>query len=273
MGSITNTSFDSSNFELKPSTIQNVVSSSSKELAGSLLCVAVAAPFVSQPAGIALFVAAAVSCVAVNTLIRAVGDCISASLSANRDPNVQRTLKIASAIYGYVAPLLLSPLILASAHLLVHEAGHFLAAKLLFSNAAPKITITAFGDGLTSYAYAPLSALGRRLGIARSYLLISAAGPAASVLASSLSTCLSHCVRKSYPNLRRYLLVAAIINLASELLYALEPLTKSNLPSSHDYAYLKAGGIHPLASAATIVALPLVAFLLTSVSLRKSDSH
>ena len=218
-----------------------------KELAVALAFAGVASFFVATTVQAGILFTTAITVVAINILIRTCGAFFHA-----------QSWRIPATICNYLAPYTFSTIDQRTRDVLIHEAGHALAAKALFVDAAPRITISAVGTGSTSFVAADLTHLGKYFGKRDSELIVAAAGPALAVITSSAHLAVAHLIRKKYPTLSRYLQVTAIVSVWEHVKYAFSALSVHRYFGSHDFVALKLGGIHPITAIIGMVALPLL---------------
>lgn len=159
--------------------------------------------------------------------------------------------------------------------ILVHEAGHALAALALYQKSRPTITLFPFVGGMTHFSSATLSPLGQQVGTEGASALVTAAGPLLSLIASSGALIYSFLLDRGAPTpdtntspplaergrseLRGILKVAAIQDFATHTLYALSALRNPNSPS-HDFARLWKAGLHPLPMSLATMAIPIILY-------------
>jgi hypothetical protein len=143
--------------------------------------------------------------------------------------------------------------------ILTHECGHALAATLLFKDANASVSLFPFIGGLTRFFPDTLSSLGKKVGREMAYLIVTASGPLAALLVSSVALALCYMLEESHPQLTKYLSFCSFSSLGNHFLYALSALGVSpEEEEGHDFVFLwKNGHIHPLVSALTILLIPL----------------
>lgn len=149
---------------------------------------------------------------------------------------------------------------LSGLYYIIHEGGHALAALACFENASPKITFTAFRQGMTQFFVSNgLTPLGKRLGRQTALLVVAAAGIICSTLTAMIEFALSHGLEKHFPNLSRCLDLHAKVQLLHDLIYCLTTfITNKNNPYHDLMALWQDGGIHPLWPIALMISLPLL---------------
>lgn len=149
---------------------------------------------------------------------------------------------------------------LSKPNIIIHESGHFLAAKILFKESHPKIWINPFQGGGTSYtASNRLTCLGRMFGKSGSMLVTAAAGLAASTLYICSELAIAHKMQKKHPNVSQYMNLHAISHLFNEVLYGLTAFVASKKDLGHDLVRLWCtGGIHPAIPIGLLIAFPLI---------------
>lgn len=235
------------------------------ELGVGLAFAAVACLFVATPAGMATLLICAVATVAINILLRTGSAYCMYRLfllkyKESENAEIKRTyfLNLLNFL-RYLVPGVFSTLVDANTRdLIVHEGGHALAAHILIKNPRTKITIVPTQGGQTSYRIGALTKIGEFFGRNKSKLIIAAAGPAAAVVTATFTLGVSLSIRKSNPELSRYLKVIAVDSIAQQAFYALSALWVSATNKGHDFLQLMAGGIHPAVAVIAIVALPII---------------
>jgi hypothetical protein len=141
--------------------------------------------------------------------------------------------------------------------LLTHELGHTVAAWQLYFKASPWITIKPFVGGITHYTKSSLTNVGKMLGKGRVSLLIAAAGPLSSFATSLSMIAFAHFKKKENPDLSEKLEAAAIVSIASHMIYAFSAL-KGKKDNGHDFMRLAQGGYHPLVFVISMLAIPVL---------------
>ncbi len=250
--------------DLKHEIIKSVALSSLKELAISLVLAGITCAFVATPIGMATVLGTAVAVVAINTLIRSgIGaltyktENLKKIHTTQAEKAVKRNETVISFLQ-YLAPISFSVLDLTTRDVLVHEGGHALAATLLYaSEHSPTVEVMPLEGGATTYFNQTLTPLGNAIGEKASGLIVSAAGAAASILFAAVNLGVAHLLKDKCPELSRYLNVMAIASIAQHALYAISALWAS-AGNGHDFLALWVGGIHPVASVVTMVAIPLL---------------
>lgn len=145
-----------------------------------------------------------------------------------------------------------------NAQFLIHETGHFLAALFLYKNCSPSIAIMPFSGGVTFRRKAPLSLLGKKLGPAAVGILWTASGPVCALLVSAALLAASQAIKEQYPQLSKYLLCWSAIDFLNHARYAFSALKADPTNHIHDFARLASMGLHPIAAAVAILAIPMI---------------
>lgn len=251
--------------ELKGKLIKEIVKKTFIELAVSLLFVGAACFFVATPIGMITLLVCAVAAIAINVLIRSIGAyCMYRLLQLKNETSVKAQEKkiLFEKMFNfmnYMAPITFSTLVDdQTRELIVHEGGHALAANILIKDPRAQITIDPMKGGKTTYYVGALTKVGEFFGRANSKLIIAAAGPALSVITATIGFGASLALRKSNPELSRYLQVVSIGSIAQNVFYAFSALWTAVSQKGHDFLQLMAGGLHPIAAVVSIVALPIL---------------
>ncbi len=251
--------------ELKNKLIKEIAKKSLIELAVSLAFAGIACLFVATPVGMATLLISAVAAVAINILLRSANAYCRYRFSQLEHVNTsialekKQLLQTGINILNYLAPVTFSSLVDSQTRaLIVHEGGHALAAGLLVKNPRFQININPFNGAQISYRLGALTKLGEFFGRANTKLIVAGAGPALAVATATIGYGASLVLNKSNPELSRYLNMIAVDVLVAHVLYALSALWTSTTQKSHDFIQLMAGGVHPVAAAISIIALPLI---------------
>ncbi len=157
---------------------------------------------------------------------------------------------------------------------LIHEMGHAIIGKLVYANANPSIQIIPLTGGVAKLKSNQLSEIGNKFGDEKAYLLFAAAGPTFAMLFNLADLTLAHAVKKSAPDLNKFLITSVFVNTFISAKYALQAL--SNPPKGHDFIPIwKTGKVHPLVAAAITIAIPSIYqfFLTTLFPSKKQDSE
>jgi hypothetical protein len=218
--------------------------------------------FVATQQGIALLLATTVAGIVFSTCLTCAGVYLKFKTSSQEDQKTDNKLKLTIEATEIGSALSFSFLDISTRLALIHEYGHKISAGALFINSKAKIFLDPLKGGYTSYSTRYLSQMGKCFGKLYACILISAAGTTLSILASLVDLTAAHMLKKSHRKIARYLNISAIGNIAISALYAMSALCNRS-SHGHDFVYLwKAGGIHPLTAAATIIAIPIALKLL-----------
>jgi hypothetical protein len=174
---------------------------------------------------------------------------------------LKKALDSISETFDWLVPFNFALLFSSTGSVLIHEAGHALAAFLLYKNAHPQISIHSLFEGNTTWINQGLSPLGSLLGEPQVKFLALSVGPLAIVLAASAGFLSAIQLQKSYPKVSKCACFAALFSLVYHIRYALSALTASKPNMAHDFVQLWNYGIHPLTAAGFIAGVPL-AFVL-----------
>jgi len=188
---------------------------------------------------------------------------------AEREPQSEESRKIAAAC-AYLCPTTFAYLTAVNAQSLIHESGHAAAASLLFKEANPQITLTPCLGGLTRYSATHLSALGQKVGRSKTLLLVTLMGPVSTLFVSAVAMAVGLAIGGKFPELGTYLEGVGRGNFYAHAFYAVTALLSSPPSSAHDFVRLGSYGIHPLAAAIAILAVPILIHLAARAS-RKTE--
>ncbi len=148
----------------------------------------------------------------------------------------------------------------ANAMTLIHETGHFSAAKLLFKG-QPQIQIIPFIGGWTKWSTRQLTPLGLQLGFRNSILIITLAGTGLALLAAGVMLIAGLVLRHSHPHAGDYVISMGSFPFFIHAEYALSALWTSPSQLGHDFVRLKTFGIHPISAFITILSIPVIIYL------------
>lgn len=250
---------------LKQKLIKEIVKKALIELVISLAFTAVACLFVATPVGMITLAVAAVAAIALNIIFRSISAFCAYRLAQLKHDNSEKALdkkikfQIALNFFQFLSPITFSSLVDTNTReVLIHEAGHALAANILIKNPRTQISIDPFKGGQTTYRLGALSKIGEFFGRENSKLLIAAAGPVLALGTATIGFGAALALRKSKPELSRYLKIMSINSVAQHAFYALSALWTSATQKGHDFIQLMAGGLHPIAAVVSIVALPII---------------
>jgi hypothetical protein len=244
--------------------LYDVAISTIKEAVLSVAMVTVTGCFVASYA-IPCLISSAITLIAINALVRLVGAMARYALHQLEQNNSNHTLVMAGlqvidmTCQG-ICPLTFAYFENVTTANLIHEAGHASAIRSVYQKANPMIEIFPWDGGSTSYRAGALTNFGKWIGANNSEVLITAAGPAFAIITATIQIIFSHRIQKDNPEASKALLASAVVNIASHVKYAVSALWKTSFSPAHDFQVLwKIANIHPLAAAATMVALPIFA--------------
>jgi hypothetical protein len=143
---------------------------------------------------------------------------------------------------------------------IVHEAGHAIAIKAFLANAHPKIILLAYRAGVTLWkGVKEVTTLGKLIGRENIQPIIAGAGPALTLALSTVMLGAGLATTDSSPEISRMLIVAALTDFCTHVVYALTAITTNTGNLSHDFVALwQLAGIHPITAAIAIGAIPIV---------------
>ena len=229
-------------FKPKENRITEIANAALFELATSLLIGAAACCFTAIPlGGVLIFSGIAVQNIS-NIALRYYGK------SAEKNSWTH-------SICSYLCPTTFSYLVACNGQMLIHELGHAGAASLVFKNISPKIAIQPFWSSHTSYKVTTLTSIGKQIGKGNSYLFVYLMGPCTTLFISGIAITIGTLMKEKFPEFAYYLSRIGTNDFWTHGLYALTALLPSPSPTN-DFANLAAYGIHPLATAVTLFAIP-----------------
>lgn len=243
-----------SNF-LKNEKVQRVAKAALIDLCLCLFCAGLTSLFVATPIGVATLFAGAIFTVIVNAVFRAF---LESDLINLKDCKVSES---ANKALSYMPAFFFTAFDKFTRECVTHEAGHFIAIKLLYKTLKnPSIEVfPSTGGAIIRFTKIGLTRLGSFVGETTSNLLIAAAGTISSIFLSVIGFVIADCLKDKYPELSRYLNITGIIAIAQSAFYALSAFWASGPTAKfHDFVVLAAGGIHPIISVIVIIAIPLL---------------
>jgi len=240
--------------------IENIAKKALKEFAVMFLISAVTLYLTAAPIGVLVLLADIVTVVAINALIRYVLEKYKNHEIIKRNPVVK-----------YLAPAVYCMFDMKTRDVVVHESGHALSARWLYQLKSPP-NIEVFpsdpvikmpfkrqvGGGVTRVVIKGYTIAGKFFGPVKSQIIFAAAGAASSIFCAVFHIILAHRVRKTNPELSRYLNMTAITSIANHTLYALSAIGNTTKNYGHDFIRLAMLGVNPLICAIVIVAIPVI---------------
>jgi hypothetical protein len=155
---------------------------------------------------------------------------------------------------------------------ITHESGHVLASLGLYQNPKTRMTIKAFGDGLTEAHGDVLTHLGEIFGKNGSQLFFSAAGTSASMLWNAIILIIAQAIPEDYPEIKSYLRFSVFASVLTEAIYALTAYW--DCKPAHDFCNIKDNGFSPIGAVSLIVGTVLfLQFILSSVTYCKNKNN
>jgi hypothetical protein len=152
-----------------------------------------------------------------------------------------------------------------SFYYLIHEGGHALSTYLLSQKATIQVIANSLGNWKTYSTIMELSKIGKYLGAHYSRMLITAAGPLATVVTNQITMIFALRFKNSYPEFSKFLFFPVLNSLIKEFEYAKSALSIAHDHpdySGHDFVIIwKEGGVHPTIAMVALVILPLITTL------------
>jgi len=241
-----------SNFSSRP--IEAVIGSSKfceicknsiTELGASTVLTGTACFFAAGPQVAISLVAFTIGVLAINFFFRVVGVIA----------DVMQFTKISDTCRA-IAPFNMAFLYLTTGNILVHEAGHKAAISLVYRQARSRMTIDGFHAGSTTWYIRKFSTCGKLLGPLNARMFVAAAGPLAAVALATIGIIFALQLGNQYSYLRDCGFFASVFSIVGHVNYALSGLSADPEEFAHDFVMLWKGGIHPIASAVFLVAVP-----------------
>jgi hypothetical protein len=259
------------NEQLLVTTYRDVAKKALTELSISLIFTGLTAIFVT-PFSLPMLFALPVIMVLFNAVIRSIPIHIQSKITAlrasggNEDEirKLERYLAFSLKVVKVVCPFNFAIVDINTRGLIMHEAGHFLAASALYKNANPSVKLYPgktgnplwLFTGETTWSNKELTPFGQSIGSQNSEMIAAGAGAGISLLGSIILLTLSYKYRHTKPELSRYFLASAIATIVQHIFYALSAFwEKGN--NYNDFGILWAGGINPIVSIICL-ALPLM---------------
>lgn len=244
--------------DIRNQLIKEVALATLKEIAISFAITGICCLFVATPAGVAFLLATTAAMVGFNFFIRLLGGYTAYKLIHAEDEKQKLNYGATLTFLSYICPLTYSMVDVYSRNVLVHEAGHALAAMACYKNANPRVVILPPDGGYTEYQAGPLTRFGEKIGSKASNVLVSGAGAGLALICSASQIFASHKLQKSHPALSKYLFFTALFSIFQHITYALTALVTSPEHVSHDFVALWLGGIHPIAAVMFMIVVPII---------------
>jgi hypothetical protein len=239
--------------------VKKVALSTFKESIVTAAVTAISLPFVATPLGGAVIIGSAIFLLGIKTCMQGIEAYWVYQGSQEKDHHAIAACHTMEKFVFLQSSVPFSLFSNATVAVLAHESGHALAAKALFRQSDPQIVLNFPNGGWTSYEdWHGLTKWGECFGRARSNLLVTAAGPAFGVVTSIISLGIAHMIQRDHPRASLYLNALAVMNIFTHVIYALSALVPSEQTIGHDFVALAASGIHPLAAAVVMVAIPIL---------------
>lgn len=234
--------------------IRQVALETLTELAFSLAFAAITCSFVASSAALGIVVAGTIIQCVVNLFFRSM-----AARSLLRGDTESFFVRSQDAINSSHFALLSG----FNVQTVVHEAGHALAAKMVYSPVRTQIIVQPFQGGYTQLRSGGLSAFGKRIGPLAARCFVVAAGPGFTVLISSVAYVAGCVLRDSSPKLAKYLMAYGASDILFTAWYAYTGMNASPDDLAHDFVYLSQVGLSPLVAAIGLAALPFLLHIVT----------
>jgi hypothetical protein len=137
----------------------------------------------------------------------------------------------------------------------IHEGGHVVSAYLLFFQMSAIRVVSSLNQWETIFKY---RGFWNYLGENHSLMLMTAAGPLATVVASQISLIGALILKDSYPGLSKNLFFHTLNSCKMEIRYAWLALDTNADPNEDYVLFWKDGGVHPYLAIIGMVAMPLI---------------
>lgn len=252
------------NASFKAALMKRVALQTLVEIAVTAAFAALTACFVTTPAALlAVVVAATVQC-AVNFTFR----CLAAYALWKGKPH-----SLFQVVSDELEPILFTALSGYNVQTVVHEAGHAWAAKAVYAKSHPRITVIPFVGGATTIKQIGLTPLGKKVGVLVARFLFVAAGPVFTLLISSIAFVAGQILKHTSPRLAKHLITYAVADMLCTAYYAYTAIGESSLNLSHDFVSLSHMGLSPVTATISILALPIILYMITSCCQRSPHRH
>lgn len=251
--------------------ISDLAKSCLAEFAMSVAITGVTSLFVVTSTGMSTLLVTALAVGAINTVIKTIIAYLQYRIFQLQDGHRRENLRAIVEGHNWTTAAVFTYLDRTTRSVLTHEVGHAAAASLLYHNANPTIEIFPMEGGVTRYYPSVLSKIGKYLGKKNADLFVTAAGSGASILFATGSLILASHIKKSHPQLHRYLVATAVMSIVQETFYAITALWTPKKHLSHDFVALWRHGIHPVVSAIAMVAVPILG--LAAFGKKSQPSH
>ena len=228
--------------------VKNVAVALLKELVVCVPLGLAVASLVQTASGVSLITGAMLVQIAVSLVFHS----LATLISQKKKGRAEETLSLFQWITGFNVAIFTG----CNAQTLLHESGHALAALCVYKNGRPRIEIYPFVGGITRYYKGSLTPFGKKIGAAASTCLITASGPAITLLVSLTLFTIGLAIQKTHPRLAKYLVSWGVVDFIEHAGYACSAMREKPSKLSHDFVHLSLFGLHPIAASVAIVAIP-----------------
>lgn len=217
----------------------------------------------------------AIGIIITNTLFKSVGYCLQYRQLGQQEttPKCPKSgLDRFKTIADWVAPLNFAFFFGTTGNLLIHEAGHISAASLVYRGLKAQVTIPGLFRGAVSWTKTGLTAFGSSLGGLNSRLLVCVAGPLAAVSIATGALVAGIHLRNRFPEFSKYVILASVVTLLYQVVYALSALWVSSADLCHDFVMLQHVGVNPIVASLCLASIPVIV-LVAYFKLKKTRSE
>jgi hypothetical protein len=217
--------------------------------------------FIANSASFTGFIAATYVGIALNVVFRSLSAYYTYRKYQQKEGWLER---LATPLTEHAQAALFGALYQLTAGVVIHEAGHALAAEALYQDPQPEITLEGIDEGaVTEFDGSPTTAFARQIGVRASSFLIDGAGILTSAVLAPIAFFVTACVLKdSHPRASRTLIWSGIFSLVDHVRYALSSFTAiTHGGSGHDFVDLWRLGLHPYDAIFMMVGIPLLALV------------
>lgn len=250
--------------DIRNDLIKQIAKKSFIELVVSLAFVGLACLFIATPVGMMTMLIAAVAACALNILFRSLGAFATYRIQQLENSELfEDKVKIKQFqtlqnFMNILTPMAFSGLVDRQTRVaLTNSIGQAAAASILYNDAKIKISLSPFNLSDVSITANELSKMGEVFGKNKIESIVTAAGPALSIISASIGIGGAALCSGSHPELSRYLKAMAIDSIAHNVFNAIAALIES-AATHNDFVKLWAGGLHPIAAIVGMVAIPIL---------------
>ncbi len=200
------------------------------------------------------------ACIVLNLFSECLRAYLNCRQSHQNDPNRSKSgYHLFLKVIEWIPPTNFALLFGTTGNLLLHEAGHVVAASAVYNNLESQITITGLFRAATSWTRIGTTFFGDLMGELNARLFVCVAGSLTATFIASIALVASVYYKDRFPELSKYVILSALVTIAYQILYALSALVASQSDLGHDFVMMWQVGVHPILSSLILASIPVIA--------------